>query len=58
MASKEELEAFLKAPDRYAYGPDLPESLPERKTASALVFPRQLELQGYCPVTFYEGPSG
>ncbi|KAJ3412083.1 adenylate kinase [Chytridiales sp. JEL 0842] len=58
MATQDHLDTFLTAPDRYALGPDLPESLPERKTSAALTFPRQLELQGYCPVTFHDGPSG
>ncbi|KAJ3332042.1 adenylate kinase [Blyttiomyces sp. JEL0837] len=58
MASQFELDAFLGAPERYAYGPDLPENLPERRSPSVLTFPKTLELQGYCPVTYAEGPSG
>ncbi|KAJ3245876.1 adenylate kinase [Chytriomyces hyalinus] len=58
MSEKEYLALFLQNPEKYAFGPELPESLPERKSASALVFPKHLELQGYCPVTLADGPSG
>ncbi|ORY47443.1 P-loop containing nucleoside triphosphate hydrolase protein [Rhizoclosmatium globosum] len=58
MAGEDELRIFLQNPAKYAYGPELPETLPQRRDASALVFPRQLELQGYCPVTFGDGPPG
>ncbi|KAJ3138794.1 adenylate kinase [Physocladia obscura] len=58
MASKDELQVFLETPEKYAYGPDLPEFLPQRVSTSILVFPRQIELQGYCPVTLSDGPPG
>ncbi|KAI8841516.1 hypothetical protein BJ741DRAFT_529480 [Chytriomyces cf. hyalinus JEL632] len=58
MSEKEYLALFLQNPEKYAFGPELPESLPERKSVSALVFPKHLELQGYCPVTLADGPSG
>ncbi|KAJ1563072.1 hypothetical protein HK405_002891 [Cladochytrium tenue] len=58
MADKDKLEVFLKSPERYAEGFDLPEELPVRRGANALVFPRQLELLGHCPVTLTEGQPG
>ncbi|KAI9344788.1 hypothetical protein DFJ73DRAFT_626763, partial [Zopfochytrium polystomum] len=58
MAGEAELQTFLETPDKYTAGPDLPEDLPIRRDSSVLVFPRQLELQGYCPVTLVEGPPG
>jgi adenylate/nucleoside-diphosphate kinase len=58
MATKAELDSFLNSPEKYVFGPDLPEFLPQRKSPSYLTFPRQVELQGYCPVTFEEGPPG
>ncbi|KAJ3018567.1 UNVERIFIED_CONTAM: adenylate kinase [Siphonaria sp. JEL0065] len=58
LATREDLQIFLESPEKYAFAPDLPETLPQRKSSAALVFPRQLELQGYCPVTLAEGPPG
>ncbi|KAI8610211.1 hypothetical protein BC830DRAFT_766968 [Chytriomyces sp. MP71] len=58
MLEREDLQVFLQNPQKYVFGPDLPDSLPKRVNRSALVFPRQLELQGYCPVTLAEGPPG
>ncbi|KAL2914320.1 hypothetical protein HK105_206092 [Polyrhizophydium stewartii] len=55
-----ELDAFLANPTAYTNGKDLPASLPEYRPKSDIksLFPKQLELRGYCPVTFHEGPPG
>lgn len=62
MASRGDLEMFLTDPARYV--PPLaprplppPELLPRRRTAAEVktMFPIQIELQGYCPVTFLDG---
>ncbi|KAJ3357640.1 adenylate kinase [Entophlyctis luteolus] len=58
MRGEEELSVFLNSPEKYAYGPDLPDPLPTRASSKDLVFPRQLELQGYCPVSLVDGPPG
>lgn len=58
MASEDELQKFLACPERYCCAPDLPEDLPIRRKSSDLVFPAQIELLGYCPVTLVEGPPG
>ncbi|KAI8520846.1 adenylate kinase [Branchiostoma belcheri] len=62
MAGKTELEKFLANPEQFT--PPLaprklppPELLPQRRTSDEvrLMFPKQIELQGYCPVTFLDG---
>lgn len=62
MASRVELEHFLADPARYV--PPLapkklppPERLPKRRTEAEVkaLFPKQIELKGYCPVTFLDG---
>ena len=62
MASRVELELFLADPARYVPPlaprklPDL-ELLPKRRTAAEVktMFPKQIELKGYCPVTYLDG---
>ena len=62
MASRVELELFLADPARYV--PPLaprklpePELLPKRRTEAEVkaMFPKQIELKGYCPVTYLDG---
>ncbi|XP_069830926.1 adenylate kinase 9 [Dendropsophus ebraccatus] len=62
MASQEELDAFLQAPELYvpplAPRPlPLPEMLPKRLTVAdvKLKFPKNAEMKGYCPVTYVDG---
>ena len=61
-ASEEHLNIFMSSPSQYLYplAPNkLPnkESLPRRRSASYLkkAFPTQIELKGYCPVTYKDG---
>ncbi|XP_076873527.1 adenylate kinase 9 isoform X2 [Brachyhypopomus gauderio] len=62
MASREFLERFLEAPERFLV-PRCPHSLPPpellpRKLTVGQVkdrFPQQVELKGYCPVTYLDG---
>jgi hypothetical protein len=60
MYSKDELELFLKNPQKYVDGEDLPAALPKKLTTYELKasFPTPIELRGYCPVSFKEGPPG
>ncbi|KAJ3052473.1 adenylate kinase [Rhizophlyctis rosea] len=55
--STEHLETFLKEPEKYVNGRDLPAGLPSRiaKEGVKAMFPKGLEIGGYCPVTFVEG---
>ena len=62
METSKELEMFLENPT--AYVPPLapralppPDMLPKRRTATEMKekFPCQIELQGYCPVTYLDG---
>ncbi|KAJ3282849.1 adenylate kinase [Borealophlyctis nickersoniae] len=59
-AGPNELASFLSDPEKYVNGRDLPEHLPVRRSPGEVkaMFPKGLELQGYCPVTFAEGPKG
>ncbi len=62
MSSPEDLDSFLTAPEKYV--PPLaprklppPELLPKRRTLAEMkaMFPIQIELMGYCPVTYLDG---
>lgn len=57
LGSQTALQTFLRSPERYAYGKDLPEKLPGlmSQTQFRSSFPQQLEIRGYCPVTFRQG---
>ena len=62
MASRSELEMFLTDPAHYVppHAPRKlppPELLPRRRTAVEVkaMFPIQIELQGYCPITYLDG---
>ncbi|KAJ3273051.1 adenylate kinase [Terramyces sp. JEL0728] len=59
MYSKEALHLFLKEPELYL-ATALPQALPKRRSKEELktLFPKQIQLKGYCPVTFKEGPPG
>ncbi|KAG7316817.1 hypothetical protein KOW79_020358 [Hemibagrus wyckioides] len=62
MASREYLEKFLEAPEQFV-PPNCPHKMPPpellpRKLSAGQVksrFPQQVELKGYCPVTYLEG---
>lgn len=61
-SSEKNLELFLMSPAKYVppLAPNqLPneDELPRKRTAAYLkeMFPAKLELQGYCPVTYYHG---
>lgn len=62
MAAEAEVKRFLDDPEKYVppLAPrKLPpaELLPRRITSAEAkgMFPKQVELQGYCPVTFLDG---
>ena len=61
-AGKRELELFLANPENFVppQAPNklpLPDLLPQRRTLAEAkaMFPKPIELQGYCPVTFLDG---
>ena len=62
MASKIELDKFLISPEKFV-SPDAPhalppqELLPQKKSYADVkaLFPKQIELQGFCPVTYVDG---
>lgn len=62
MFSQKELDLFLESPEKYV--PPLasrklppPSQLPKKRTAVEVkeLFPKPIELNGYCPVTYFEG---
>ena len=60
MIGAPELNSFLANPTRYAEGKDLPSALPIRRSAQEAksMFPKALQLRGYCPVTLKNGKEG
>ena len=62
MASQTELDAFLSSPEKFV-PPEAPhplpppELLPQRRSHANVkaMFPRQFEIQGFCPVSFVDG---
>ena len=57
-AGEKELKLFLLNPDTYVNsGVQLPTDLPCRRSQIEVkeMFPRQFEIQGFCPVTYIEG---
>ncbi|KAJ1557287.1 adenylate kinase, partial [Nowakowskiella sp. JEL0078] len=60
MSNEENLQIFLQNPNHFVNGQDMPKKLPCHLVTADLkaLFPKQLQLQGYCPVTFCEGPPG
>jgi adenylate/nucleoside-diphosphate kinase len=60
MIGPQELQTFIETPERFANGANLPECLPVRRTPEEIkaMFPAQIELRGYCPVTLKSGEPG
>ncbi|KAJ3156497.1 adenylate kinase [Geranomyces variabilis] len=61
LAGPEELRLFRADPKKYAEnGRKLPAALPIQRSSADFraMFPKKLELQGYCPVTYAQGPKG
>jgi adenylate/nucleoside-diphosphate kinase len=62
MEGPDQLEKFLAQPEKYV-APLAPRSLPppqllpKRRTSAEAkhMFPKPIELRGYCPVTFLDG---
>jgi adenylate/nucleoside-diphosphate kinase len=53
-------QRFAEHPEKYVSGGILPRILPKPVTREEVKsrFPQSLELKGYCPVTFANGPAG
>eukprot|EP00111_Clytia_hemisphaerica_P024229 TCONS_00071384-protein len=58
----DKMKRFLKCPSKYVmplapHPLPVEEDLPKKKTAAYLkkIFPQEIELKGYCPVTYFEG---
>jgi hypothetical protein len=60
MIDAQELRAFIENPERYVNGVNLPDNLPVTRTREEIkaMFPTQIELRGYCPVTLKTGDPG
>ncbi len=56
LASDEMLCRFLKNPEKYFDVP-LPKKLPKPTTKESIKFPQEIELKGYCAVTFAQNPG-
>lgn len=60
MYSAKELEAFLTSPEKFV-PPNAPRKLPPpnelpiKRSNDKSLFPKSIELNGYCPVTYYDG---
>ena len=63
MASKRELDQFLVSPSKFV-SPKAPHTLPSQKELLPqkrsyadvkALFPKQVELQGFCPVAYVDG---
>ncbi len=62
MSSEADLKAFQLKPDSFVLPQapralPLPHELPRRKSHADVkaMFPKQVEIQGYCPVTYVDG---
>ena len=58
LASDEDMKAFLHQPESFVppFAPyELPAELPVRRRKEEVQFPIQVELRGFCPVTFVHG---
>ena len=62
MASKVELDKFLESPAKFV-SPNAPHALPSQELLPQkrsyadvkALFPKQIELQGFCPVAYVDG---
>ena len=59
LSNQKTMEQFLNFPQKYAAG-SLPSKLPIKKPKTELksLFPKTISFKGYCPVTYFDGPSG
>ena len=60
MIGQNELDAFLRNPEKYVNGPDLPADLPIRRQVQDLAGFKlsDLQLNGYCSISLKEGKPG